>query len=149
MRYQPATLADRARLLRVAAAAILVISGWCFGFFSGRISAWIFPVDSRANRLVAEQQPVARQPARLEPTDAEQPVVTAEQESEPPHPEQEQPRPTSSASSDPAAKPAPQGPQVRSSNWTLRGRLGHRWATGSAFRGGSRDTSCLITSSYV
>ena len=49
--------ADHAHLVRIVAAAALLFAGWSFGFFSGRMSAWIFPVDSRASRVAAEKVP--------------------------------------------------------------------------------------------
>jgi hypothetical protein len=106
MWYPSGAVDDRVRLIRVIAAGVLVLAGWSFGFLSGRMSAWIFPIDPRSNRFIAQHEPTAKQPHRLKPSSAEDLVLTAVSNTGPPQPQEAQQEPLSSASSDPASTPA-------------------------------------------
>ncbi len=44
---------DYAHARRVAAAVVLVLVGWATGFFTGRMSAWIFPVNRSDTAAIA------------------------------------------------------------------------------------------------
>jgi BA14K-like protein len=61
---------ERARFVRIVAACVLVTAGWSVGFFSGRMSAWFFPVDRQVPALVALKEP-APEPARVAKAPAE------------------------------------------------------------------------------
>jgi hypothetical protein len=63
----PKLLALREQPMRAIAACVLILAGWCFGFFSGRMSAWVFPVDPRADRIIAEVQAQAQQALQKPP----------------------------------------------------------------------------------
>jgi hypothetical protein len=81
--------------LRIMGAIALVAAGWGIGFFSGRMSAWVFPVaqDNTSARLAAIEQTLSR----VAVTNA------------PPSAPANAPAAPSSASVPPASPPAPVG----------------------------------------
>jgi hypothetical protein len=53
---------DPARAIRVVAAVALITAGWAIGFFSGRMSAWVFPVANPNVALKSDLKEPAPQP---------------------------------------------------------------------------------------
>jgi hypothetical protein len=61
---------DRAQRMRIIGAVALLCAGWAVGFFSGRMSAWIFPVTD-TKIVVMQRAPEPAVPSRT----AEKPPV--------------------------------------------------------------------------
>jgi hypothetical protein len=54
---------DRAQRMRIVAAVALLCAGWAVGFFSGRMSAWLFPVTD-TQVVVMQKAPEPATPTR-------------------------------------------------------------------------------------
>ena len=55
--------ADEGRSARVVAAIALLVAGWVFGFFAGRVSAWVLPVANPDLVAIKAAMKPAQQPA--------------------------------------------------------------------------------------
>jgi hypothetical protein len=103
---------DPARAIRIIAAVALITGGWAIGFFSGRMSAWVFPVANPNAALKSEVKEPAPQPtgttespseaAKASPTDEKQRPTLALS------PGAVHGDPSSTERSDTAKSPAPQ-----------------------------------------
>jgi hypothetical protein len=66
---------EQRALLRIVAACVLLMAGWGIGFFSGRMSAWLFPVEAglrTAEKARANDRTPTRAPQITRPVEAVQ-----------------------------------------------------------------------------
>ncbi len=126
---------DHARFTRVIAASALIVAGWVFGFFSGRMSAWVFPVANpnlvaiKASLKPAQQPAVTPEVTKPQAEEKERPSLALspaatqpEQSSLKPPDTPAQARadapPIESEKPEPMAKPSPRGAVLVNPEWT-------------------------------
>lgn len=126
---------DQARSTRVIAAIALIVAGWVFGFFSGRMSAWVFPVANPDLVAIKASLKPAHQPAvtpevtrpqaeeKERPSLALSPAATQPEQSSlkaPETPDQARANapPIASEKPEAIAKPSPRGAVLVNPEWT-------------------------------